>query len=77
MSTEDISSDSDSEKNMTINSPIRVTPDRDRRDRKRGRRHTSEKDGSRGKKLSVKERLFVSKKAIGESEDCRVSLYGN
>ena len=60
----DISSDSDSaEKSVgAISSPIRVTPDRDRGDRK-GRRRG---DKDRGKKLSVKDRLFVSKKTIGE-----------
>lgn len=68
VSPEDISSDSNSDKEgVAISSPIRVTPDRDR-SRKGGRRRGKDGRGG-GKKLSVKERLFVSRKTIGEWRD--------
>ena len=53
---------------MAISSPIRVTPDRGvNRERKSARKQDKEVSVSSGKatKLSVKERLFVSKRTIG------------
>ena len=77
VSHEDISSVSSGEgdtkeKTVAISSPIRVTPERDM-DRKnggssskwRGDKKRSNAGGS--KKLSVKERLFVSRKTIGKT----------
>ena len=55
---------------FTISSPIRVTPEREsgsgRRERgDRGvRRHVGDKDRLSGKTLSVRDRLFVSRKTI-------------
>ena len=64
VSPEDISSDSDgyAEEGVAIRSPIRVTPERDR-SRKR-HRHDHDKERAQSSKLSVKDRLFVSKKSI-------------
>lgn len=66
---EDISSDSDdAEEDVapTIRSPIRVSPERGgRRSRDRKGRRDRDKDSSQAK-ISVKDRLFVSKKEIGE-----------
>ena len=73
---EDISSDSDDnvEEGVapTIRSPIRVSPERsDRRSRDRKGRHDRDRDKESSKTLSVKDRLFVSKKTIlGEYSGC-------
>lgn len=62
---EDISSDSDDEGVVTIKSPIRVSPDRHRRrSGERKSRRERDKDSAKTKMLSVKDRLFVSKKVI-------------
>lgn len=55
---------------MAISSPIRVTPDREgNKDKKGGRRRggggAGDKERVSRKRLSVKDRLFVSKKKIG------------
>ena len=51
---------------VAISSPIRVSPDRHRRrDRKSGHRRESLSSTAKSKQLSVKDRLFVSRKTIG------------
>ena len=92
VSHEDISSDSSEEadskeKTAAISSPIRVTPERDL-DRKNGSSSKWHKDKRRStsgtsNKLSVKERLFVSRKTIGKTSsgwcwhrfDCIVKIH--
>jgi hypothetical protein len=56
----------------TIKSPIRVSPERrGHRNREGKGRRERDKDGSKTKILSVKDRLFVSKKTIlGEYIGC-------
>lgn len=82
---EDISSDEsnpeleddDDSNGVAISSPIRVTPDRKvERERKnvssskwRGEKGRSSATPASSNKLSIKERLFVSRKAIGKRED--------
>ena len=81
---EDVSCESDPEldeeddKGAAISSPIRVTPDRKlERERKkvssskwRGEKGRTSKTLASANKLSIKERLFVSRKAIGEENGC-------
>lgn len=88
VSPEDISSESSAEpddnKGVAISSPIRVTPDRkvEREGKKgslskwRGEKGRSSATPGSSNKLSVKERLFVSRKTIGEQKRNRVCVCG-
>jgi len=76
VSHEDISSDSSEEadskeKMAAISSPIRVTPERDvdRKNSSGSKWHKDKRRSASGTsaKLSVKDRLFVSRKTIGKT----------
>ena len=59
--------DENKDATVVISSPIRLTPDRNdlRRGRPTRRKETKRGGGSAGRKLPVKERLYISKTDIG------------